>query len=208
MLIAISSIAQQKTALDRYERTNNDIYIELEKTFDDKIEAWNITISKDLTIKFNDPDILFSYASSKINDNFNNILKEFVPKYIKIINKEEYKNHIKEVRIEGHAKEHCLSQRNNLTKNYISCIPLSSDRAKSVLENILRSDYFTTLSEPDTEKMLWWLMSIWMSTGKPLDDLGNPFLLESSTNTPISDKSRRVEFKIVTSSEELIKEIN
>lgn len=57
-------------------------------------------ISKDLAIKFNKENIEFEPDSYRLREDFKNILKDFIPAYLTIINDEKYKNRIKEVRIE------------------------------------------------------------------------------------------------------------
>jgi outer membrane protein OmpA-like peptidoglycan-associated protein len=60
-------------------------------------------ISPDLEIKFNKEDINFETDSYILPENFKNILKDFIPKYLKIINNKKYNNKIKEIKILGHT---------------------------------------------------------------------------------------------------------
>jgi len=112
LLIAVLSISQvvikeqeRQDLLNEYDLSKEKIYSDLEDTFGDKKEDWGIEISRDLSIKFQNPDVLFDYLSADISPKFNVILNDFIPLYLEIINKEEYQNKIKEVRIEGHTAD-------------------------------------------------------------------------------------------------------
>jgi len=77
---------------------------------------------------------------------FKNILDEFIPKYINVINKKEYSKSIKEVRIEGHTSK-------ELRNNFMYNIQLSQNRSNSVLDYIMNSEYFKNLSEIEKDKI-------------------------------------------------------
>lgn len=155
-------------------------------------------IEDDLTIKFTNPDVLFEPNSYILREKFKSILDDFVPKYLKIINELKYKDKIKEIRVEGHAWKCELSE-------YNICLELSQDRANNVLYNIFWNEEFLKLSEENKSKMRFWLTSNWMSNWKNLDS--NWEFLHYSKKIVDANKSRRVEFRIVTNSEELIEKI-
>ena len=149
-----------------------------------------------MSIKFENPDVLFGYLSSQISPQFQSILSEFVPLYLGIINKPEYADKIKEVRIEGHT---------GAWDDYIFTIKLSQERSNSVLAYILSSSYFADLRREDQEKVKFWLTANGLGNGRMLDSGGN-FTYHSKNG--ISANSRRVEFRVVTTSEELIDKIS
>jgi len=60
-------------------------------------------INPDLEIKFNKDDINFETNKYDLPENFINILKDFIPKYLKIINNQKYSDKIKEIKILGHT---------------------------------------------------------------------------------------------------------
>ncbi|MEX1087338.1 MAG: hypothetical protein WEC58_02320, partial [Candidatus Paceibacterota bacterium] len=135
LLIAVLSIAQvvakeeeRQELLNEYDLSKEEIYNDLEDTFGDKKEEWGIEISRDLSIKFQNPDVLFGYLSSDISSEFETILEEFIPSYLKIINKEKYQDKIKEVRVEGHTAD---------WNDYMFTVKLSQERANAVLRTIL-----------------------------------------------------------------------
>jgi outer membrane protein OmpA-like peptidoglycan-associated protein len=91
---------EKKIILIEYNNSKDDLYKELKKAFEEKKDEWQMEIEDDLTIKFTNPDVLFEANDSKLRIRFKNILEEFVPKYLSIINEAVYKDKIKEIRIE------------------------------------------------------------------------------------------------------------
>ncbi len=202
LLIAIITISQvseresKRTELiTEFENTRLEIYEELEKSFGDKRSEWGIEISEDLTIKFENPDVLFGYLSSNITPSFREILNEFIPSYLDIVNSDKYSEKIKEVRIEGHTAD---------WSDYLFTIKLSQERSNAVLAYIFSSDYFSSLPSENKEKIKFWFTSNGLGNGRTLDSEGE-FTFESKGDVDV--KSRRVEFRIVTNSQELVEQI-
>lgn len=202
MLIAILTIShviqresERNELITEFENTKSELYEALETTFGDKRDDWGIEITKDLSIKFENPDVLFGYLSANITPEFQEILSEFIPTYIEIINNPKYSDKIKEVRIEGHTAD---------WDDYLYTIDLSQDRSNAVLTYILSSNYFGNLESENQEKIKFWFTSNGLGNGRTIDDTGE-YTYYSKEN--ISAKSRRVEFRIVTTSEELIDKI-
>jgi len=77
---------EKKKILIEYNNSKDDLYKELKKAFEEKEEEWQMEIEDDLTIKFTNPDVLFEPSSFVLKEKFKNILDNFVPKYLKIIN--------------------------------------------------------------------------------------------------------------------------
>jgi len=59
-----------------------------------------MNIGSDLTIKFNKKEISFAPDQYILREKFREILNDFIPNYLEIINNSKYKNQIKEIRIE------------------------------------------------------------------------------------------------------------
>ncbi len=206
LLIAILTIShvvkqseERQELLTEFDVTKEEIYEDLKEAFQTKEDEWGIGITRDLVIKFKNPDLLFGTDESSLKTEYKTILDEFIPKYISIINKEQYRDKIKEVRIEGHTAD--LSSAH---PTYMSTISLSQNRANSVLEYILESIHFNNLAQADTDKLLFWFSANGLGNGRTLDSSGE---FTFASNGSISQSSRRVEFKIVTTSDELIEEI-
>lgn len=201
-VVTISEIQKKDENKNRilieYSNTKEDIYKDLKKAFEEKKEEWDMIVSDDLTIKFNNNELLFEANKSEIRDEFKKILDDFIPKYFSIINNEKYNWKIKEIYIEWHASWiWCTS--------YLECIDISQDRANAVLTYIFNSEYFQKLSEQNKKKMEFMLTSSWFSNWRNLDKNGDS--IYNSKLERDDDKSRRVEFRILTNSDELIEKI-
>ena len=85
-----------------YEWQQNEAQIlaALIKEFEKDLVKWNAEIKKEtLTIRFKSPEVLFEQGKSNIKENFKEILNDFMPRFLLLLNK-EFKDNIAEVRIE------------------------------------------------------------------------------------------------------------
>jgi hypothetical protein len=157
-----------------------------------------MTINDDLTIKFTNPDVLFEPNNKSITNWFKIILDEFIPKYLSIINNSKYDWKIKEIRIEWHAWK-CLES------EYMYCLTLSQWRANSVLQYIFNNNSYKNLDKEHKDKLKFLFTSNWMSNWKNLDS--NWKYVYYSKKELDAKVSRRVEFKIVSNSEDLVEDL-
>lgn len=208
LFIAIVSIddvkeqqRNQNEIVEEYQNTKIKIFEDLNETFKDDFKRWGITLSNNLTISFTNPDLLFGFDSSELRPEYENILDDFIPKYLTVINKQEYAEAIREVRIEGYSS---LEGRDSIN-SFMYNISLSQDRSNSVLSYILGSDYFQSLSLDDSEKIKFWLSANGLGYSRVLDANGELVFFSKKEQNP--QKSRRVEFRILTNSDELIEKI-
>lgn len=187
---------EQTTTLvvKEYEETKNNLQQALQKEFSTDLKQWNAEILGDMTIRFNDPSVLFETGMADVRPEFKDLLKEFFPRYINLITSERFRNAVKEVRIEGHTS---LSW-NNLTDPktaYLLNMKLSQERTRNSLEYIL--------SLADIEPQQQWLIqhvtANGLSSSKPII----PNALSSSDQLA----NQRVEFRIVTNASERMDQI-
>lgn len=205
LLISILTMSEIKKkeevknkVLVEYSNVKEEIYNDLKKAFADKEEKWEMKIGDDLSIRFTNPDILFEPDKNNIKEWFASILNEFIPKYLSIINNKKYEDKIKEVRIEGHAWK-CLDF------EYMECLWLSQSRANSVLQYVISNNYYVNLNKADKDKFKFLLTSNWMSDWRNLDSTWE--YVYNSKKELDSKVSRRVEFRIVSNSEDLVEEL-
>jgi outer membrane protein OmpA-like peptidoglycan-associated protein len=209
LLISISFMSlvedeqkDQNLILDEYQNTKKELFDELNANFDKEFKHWKINLNKDLSIQFTNPEVLFPSGSSVLTDTFRKILSDFFPKYVQIITKQKYKTKISEIRIEGHTDDVAIG---NGSDPYIDNVKLSQDRARNVLAFLRSLPVYKRLSVKDELRMKYWLTANGLSYGRTLDDNKKlSFYSEKQINRV---NSRRVEFKILTRSEELITEI-
>jgi len=195
LFLAVLFMFQLQKQFTDYRDSRAALYQELDDQFKDRFTDWDMELDKDLTIKFNNPDVLFGEYSTEITQRFSNILSEFIPQYLGIISKEKYKSTISEVRIEGHTA---------IDNDYMLTIRLSQGRANAVLGYVLNNQYYESLPKEKQDEIRFWTTANGLGSGRMLDSDGNyVFLTKKNTDK----RSRRVEFKIVTKSEELINEV-
>ena len=81
---------------------------------------------------------------------------------------------------------------------------LSQDRGRNVLAFLRTQKCFINLQPTEKERLQYWLTANGLSYGRAVD---KNYKISFDTKQPIdNDKSRRVEFRIVTTSEAIINE--
>ncbi|GJA00577.1 hypothetical protein ECV0102_09250 [Enterobacter cloacae] len=178
---------EQTTTLvvKEYEVTKRDMQLALQKEFAKDLKHWNAEILGDMTIRFNDPSVLFAIGSSELRPRFKEVLGKFFPRYISLLTSNKYKAAVKEIRIEGHTSAF-WNGANDAKEAYFRNMELSQARTRSTLE------YLMSLSKvQDNQK---WLVQHVTANGL-------------SSSHPLSHESshaanQRVEFRIVTNASE------
>ena len=162
---------------------------------DFKQTKWNAKLdSNNLSIRFVNEKILFDYDKSDLKDEFKAILTEFFPRYLNIVLQKKYADKIAEVRIEGHT---------STEGGYIYNLKLSQDRTRNVMDFLMGLDYYKNLDTSDKKKLQYLLTANGLSYGRSLDKNGRLTYLSNDSADNLN--CRRVEFRIVTTSDELIK---
>jgi outer membrane protein OmpA-like peptidoglycan-associated protein len=174
-----------------YTKTKDEIYDRLKTEFEDDLKNWNAEIDKQsLSVRFQQPDVLFNTGEAALKDQFKTILNDFFPRYVKILKK--YQADIEEIRIEGHTS----SEWNNnvgLDDTYFLNMELSQNRTRATLEHCLM------LPKVSAERS--WIRQILTANGL---SSSKPILVNGVEDTKLS---RRVEFRIKTNSENQIMKI-
>lgn len=210
MFIAISYIVEvQKKQQERdiifeeFKATKEMLYAELEKEFKDDFKEWKVELDKDLSIKFTNPDVLFQSGKSDIRPNFAQILNEFLPRYFNILLQTKYTDKIAEIRIEGHTDVVPAPQYDS--DPYIGNVKLSQLRSAEVLKYFRNMPYYEQLSDSTEQQLQFWITANGLSYGRTLDS--EKQLTAISGNLINNEFSRRVEFRIITTSESLIERV-
>lgn len=181
---------EQTTTLvvKEYQETKSDLSRALQNEFAQNLKQWNAEMLGDMTIRFKDPNVLFDTGSATIKPSFKEILNDFIPRYIKIITSEKYKNSIKEIRIEGHTSKKWASNTDELTA-YIKNMRLSQERAQSALEYILS---LLSIKQNQT----------WIREHLTANGFSSSKPVKRKDGSIDEDSSQRVEFRIVTNADE------
>jgi len=196
----IKRVQQNQTVLSDYVETKNKLHDKLVKEFEGDTLKWQMAIGKDLSMKFNNPTVLFAQGSSELTPQFKEILDEFLPRYFNILLNDSLKKNIQEIRIEGHTDP--VPYPSLDPDAYIANVILSQQRSLSVLRYFRSMPEFEKYNDKEQKLLEFWFTSNGLSYGKSLDSDGNYTL--SSGKEIDYQMSRRVEFRIVTSGDEIL----
>ena len=175
---------QDEEIVKRYDQIKTQLYIDLQQEFKDDLAVWRATIDSTLCIRFQEPSMLFDEGQSLLKPKFKNILDDFFPRYIAVLSRDEYRDNIEEIRIEGHT---------NSNGGYYSNMELSQDRTRAVLQHC-----FSFMSD-DLEE---WLKGLVTANG-----LSSSHLILKMNGEEDKDLSRRVEFRVRTNAEKQLEDI-
>jgi outer membrane protein OmpA-like peptidoglycan-associated protein len=201
LLIAVTYMARVEADSSRirevavaYTETRDSLYKDLYAEFKDDLPKWKADLIKaDLSIRFNDPDILFSNGSSEIKPEFAQILRDFFPRYERILVSPRYRDAISEVRIEGHTSSEWVGV-TSPDVAYFKNMELSQARTRSTLNLVLE------LPESASDRA-------WLKRYVTANGLSSSQPVLKSDQTEDVDRSRRVLFRVRTDAENRIARI-
>lgn len=200
MLVAIAFMIQVEAQAQKvknvallYDEMRGQLYLDLKKEFENDLPRWKATLSPDLSIRFEEPDVLFQTGDATVKPVFQNILKEFFPRYASILASEKYRASIDEVRIEGHTSSMWAAWSTD-DDAYFKNMKLSQDRTRSTLEWVLLL--------PDVADIKAWLRGRLTANG-----LSSSRLRTDAQGVENREASQRVEFRVRTNAEERIGQI-
>lgn len=196
----ISKVQENSVNLRDYVEVKNNLHDKLVNRFEGDTAKWVMSIGGDLSMKFRKSEVQFNTGSWELTPQFKEILDEFLPKYFDILLNDNLRNHIEEIRIEGHTDPVPMPSLD--ADPYIANVILSQRRALSVLRYFRNMDYFINLPKEQQSTLEYWFTANGLSYGKALDC--NNELSYISKEQIDKDKSRRVEFRIITDSEKLL----
>ncbi len=195
LLISLLFINEAQEKIKSFEDTKSLIYADLIEEFESDLTNWGAEIDKEtLSLRFNEPEILFQNGSYELSSKFIIIIDSFFPRYINILNSEKYADKIEEIRIEGHTSSKGMSGQVSEEEKYFYNLELSQSRAKQVL--------FKSMKTLDPEKSNW-VKGLIAASGYSSSRL---IYQKNVDHEKTEDEalSRRVEFKIKVKTEEII----
>lgn len=196
----ISRVQKNQSVLTDYVETKNEMHDKLVKEFAGDTLKWQMAIGKDLTMKFKEPTVLFATGSYELTPRFKQILDEFLPRYFTILLNDSLSNKIQEIRIEGHTDDVPIPRYDS--DPYIANAMLSQQRALSVIRYFRNMPAYQKYSPEQQHQLEFWLTANGLSYGKSVDSNGE--YTQKSGNPIDKDLSRRVEFRIVTTGDEVL----
>ena len=177
-----------KSVAESYRDSKANLNENLYEEFEQDLKKWDAQITKDNTVIFNSPDVLFAVNKSDIKNGFKTVLKDFFPRYLSIITSAQYINEIKEVRVEGHTSNE-WGKSTSKEDIYLNNMKLSQSRSFKVLS------FCYALNNPVVIQNRSWLESYFRASGMAFAKLKK------------SSNSRRVEFTLQMKSEDRVYEI-
>lgn len=178
--------------IKEFEETKRDMTLALQQEFKEDLKKWNADLLGDMTIRFNDPTVLFATGSADLKPEFKQVLRNFFPRYVAVLSSERFRSSIKEVRIEGHTSAF-WTQSVDAQTAYFRNMELSQARTRATLE------YLFTI--PAVKKESAWLIQRFTANGL---SSSRPVSKAASPNAAVN---QRVEFRIVTNAEERMRDI-
>ncbi len=183
-----------------FKETSQGLSDRLNKEFQKDLHAWGAVIDTDLTIRFTQPDILFSTGSSMLSPKFKQILDQFFPRYLAIMMQNEFIDNIEEIRIEGHTSSF-WGQNSNPNEAYLKNMALSQERTRAVLEYLINNPL---LKNNQKEWLKKHFRAIGFSSARLLNSNSQP-VLDIGQEDP--NKSQRVEFRVRTNIEQKVADV-
>lgn len=180
-----------KSLASIYDQMRIQLYHDLYSEFQNDLPKWQAVLLRDLTIRFQEPEVLFKTGDSVPKPRFLEILNEFFPRYVRVLSSDKYKNALEEIRVEGHTSS--IWKDVSEDQAYSANMQLSQSRTRVVL------DYVLNLPGVSSEKI--WLKSLVTANG-----LSSSKLIFRNNKEDIK-ASQRVEFKVRTNADERIADI-
>ena len=188
-MVKVESEKQEmKDVVLEYRDTKVNLNEALYSEIQNDLKEWNASFTKDNSIVFSSPEVLFEVSKSEIKDEFKIILEQFFSRYIKILTSLEYKDEIKELRVEGHTSN-TWQNATSIKDIYLKNMQLSQNRAYEVLS------YCYCLEDDITNENRVWLETHFRANGMAFSKLKD------------EATARRVEFRVEMKSEDKVYEI-
>lgn len=176
-----------------YAVIKHEIYEALFWEFKDDLPKWNAELDEQtLTLRFKEPDILFGVGSDVLTPKFQQILNDFLPRYVNVISQDKFKDYIEEIRIEGHTDPFWAGAETR-NQEYLNNMNLSQSRTRAVLSYAINMPQL----QPKLEWIIQRITANGLSSSQPI----------FSNGTIDAKLSRRVDFRIRTKADEKLNEL-
>ncbi len=199
MLVAVGfmlQVEEQRDAMaevaQAYASTRSDLDAAVREEFAEDLADWGAQILPDSRFRFRRPEVLFAVNSAEVTPRFAAILDDFFPRYLAILQRPEFLSEITELRIEGHTSSIWQGAQSD-SDAYLNNADLSQARSLAVLR------YAYGLSTPASRQ---WLQGVLRANG-----LSSAQLVRDDAGIEDAAASRRVEFRVLTRTQERISEI-
>ena len=179
--------------LDEFKDIKSNMHLALQKEFKESFKQWDAELLGDMTIRFNNPNVQFAIQSSELRPEFQDLLRDFFPRYMKIIRSDKFKHAVKEIRIEGHTS--MFWKDTSPSDAYFLNMGLSQERTRSTLKFIMSLPIF----RDDEDWFRKHITANGLSSSQPI--------IKSPRSIKEDETNQRVEFRIVTNAAERIDQL-
>jgi outer membrane protein OmpA-like peptidoglycan-associated protein len=200
MLISVISLAAMERSRNatrqvarEYSVSRHAMYLELQREFAPDLRRWRARIDPDLSVKFEQPDVLFATGQAALREDFRRTLSDFFPRYVRIMADKRFADNVAEIRIEGHTSS-AWNGAASADDAYFRNMELSQSRTRSTLAYVLLLPQVGAYKAWLTKK----LTANGLSSSQPVLNA------DGSENV---GASQRVEFKVRTNAEAKMEEI-
>ncbi len=190
--------AKTREEIELYSNLKKELFLDLDAEFSSDLEKWGASIdSENLTVTFDKDDegaliVLFEAGSSEPTEQYKKIIRDFCPRYYKIIKSHIHKDEIVEINIGGHTSSEWKGSSNTYYE-WKNNMKLSQQRSYRVMEecieSVLNSNSESLFKEEQFKNFTKKLTSNGYSSN----------FVKSKDGVEDKKFSRRVEFKIQTS---------
>lgn len=192
-------VRENQSVIIEFVETRQHLHEKLVNEFKGDTAEWKMVVGKDLSMKFKEPQVLFKPGSDQLEKRFCEILDDFIPRYLDILLKDSLADRIQEIRIEGHTDDVPIPKFGS--NPFLANVLLSQMRSYNVLKYIRDMPAYQQFTEEQQRQLEFWFTANGLSYGKALDDEDE--YVAVSHKEINRDKSRRVEFRLVTSDEKI-----
>lgn len=206
LFIAIAYMIRVRDDISEYKDTKEKIYFQLKNKFSEReIANGIISVNPDLSMRFLQATTQFSSGQRTLPPLFELTLDSIMPKYLDVLVglNDSLKSKLKEIRIEGHTDDVGFPSIHN--DPYRANLILSQERARNVLFHILDIIEESSYKESDKKLLVHLLTANGYSFSRALDKNGNE--IYGTTNVIDSNKSRRVEIRIITDEKSVLEKL-
>ena len=193
--------------INELEEKKKELYSDLKKEFDKDLSRWGAELDKgSLSVRFTlvdetSPRVMFNAGSSEPTQYYKDLISDFCPRYYGVLREYSQFQFIEEIKVEGHTS----SDWNGMAgyeNSYYYNLELSQNRAGSILGICLHSIQErgnVIFSDSDFSTFRSKMTANGYSSSRTIK------LQDGSENAILS---RRVEFRVVTSSDKKLQEIS
>jgi outer membrane protein OmpA-like peptidoglycan-associated protein len=196
----IKRVQENQSVLTQYVENKRELHDKLVEEFKTETAEGKVSIHGDLSMRFENAETLFKSGSWELTTSFKAELASYIPRYLNILLKDSMRSKIREIRIEGHTDDVPFPQLD--PDPYLANLILSQRRTLNVMAYIRDLPEYQNYTDSEKEQLEYWFTANGLSYGKALDNSSEyKYLSRQEINR---EKSRRVEFRIITAGEEVL----